>query len=89
MMTINVSIRLHGCERDPEDLIAIPHDDHVSAAIGEAGIRPEFGNDLQRMVTRCLVIDEVCSRLVVDPSTVVNNEIISCHAPPAPECPRQ
>jgi hypothetical protein len=71
-----------GRERYPEYLAAIPRNDHLTAVVGEAGVRLEFGNDLVRMIPCRLVINEDCSHFVIDLLFVVEDEEVSRHAEP-------
>ena len=54
----------------------------MTAVVGEAGVRLEFGNDLVRMIPCRLVINEDGSRFVIDLLPIVEDEKVSRHAEP-------
>jgi hypothetical protein len=71
-----------GRERYSEYLATIPRNDHVTAVVGEAGVRLEFGNDLVRMIPCRLVINEDGSHFVINLLPVVEDKKVSRHAEP-------
>jgi hypothetical protein len=54
----------------------------VTAVVGEAGVRLEFGNDLVRMIPCRLVINEDGSHFVINLLPVVEDKKVSRHAEP-------
>src|SRR5689334_11574671 len=69
----------HGSKRDPKDLLAAPHHDHFGIAGPEAGVCFEFGDDLEGVLLRSVVIGEVRSSLVIEYAGAFGDKKVVTH----------